>query len=146
MKNYNQIIKYLDEMERILRSPSTICGYPPAEIFASENICSVRRDLVSIRALIENDWIDQKPTEQEIVRMENEDNKNISIKDLQKWVKDNLQFISGAQIHAIWDVRLKWDMMAMPYFDTLNGCIMVQVGHGVNPMWLGIEKDGYTHS
>jgi hypothetical protein len=36
----------------------------------------------------------------------------------------------------------------LPYYDSLNGCVMVEVGSGEggNGMWLGIEKDGYTHS
>jgi hypothetical protein len=50
--------------------------------------------------------------------------------------------ITALQAVALFKIGARWEKMETPYADTINNCIMVNVGS----MFLGIEKDGYTHS
>ena len=68
----------------------------------------------------------------------------IACDELEKWIITNK--VTDQQAEALRKVRERWDMMETPQMDTINDCVMVAVGAGTNPMWLGIEKDGYTHS
>jgi len=70
----------------------------------------------------------------------------ISELDLARFIANPENKVTDAQGEALSRVRARWNDMGDPQVDFLNGCIMVPVGAGVNPMWLGIEKDGYTHS
>lgn len=58
--------------------------------------------------------------------------------------------LTKAQRHALYRVWLRDETIAPSYLafrrqailDTMMDCVMVQW----NGMWLGIEKDGYTHT
>ena len=70
----------------------------------------------------------------------------ISDMQLARFMANPENKVTQEQAVALQRIRDRWNDMGEPQVDFLNGCIMVPVGAGVNPMWLGIEKDGYTHS
>ena len=87
--------------------------------------------------LLENDDIPDEPAEEK---------QGISSEELETFIADPANQVTPDQAEALREVRTRWVTMEKPQVDFLNGCIMVPVGADVNPMWLGIEKDGYTHS
>ena len=85
--------------------------------------------------LLENDDIPDEPAEEK---------QGISSEELETFIADPANQVTPDQAEALREVRTRWVTMEKPQVDFLNGCIMVPVGADVNPMWLGIEKDGYT--
>ena len=52
------------------------------------------------------------------------------------------------EVHERWEIETDFDTFKATARPLLGGggCLMVHVGSPSNPMWLGIETDGYTHS
>jgi hypothetical protein len=74
--------------------------------------------------------------------------KDAGLPELSPEEAKNLEGLPEPMIAAFKKVKARWNKVGLPYYDSLNGCVMVEVGSGEggNGMWLGIEKDGYTHS
>lgn len=86
-----------------------------------------------------NSWTSRPAPEEKIIELSPEEN-------------DRLKELNATpeQVTAFQKVKQRWHWVGRPQ-PLLGGgdCIMVEVkGEGVNGagMWLGIEKDGYTHS
>lgn len=66
---------------------------------------------------------------------------HMSKQQLIEWIKNN-PTTTALQAVTMVTVYERYSHAKPATFDSLNDCIMIDCGS----IWLGIEKDGYTHS